>query len=92
MTKKKEELKPVEINPTDNIDTNVYTIRQLRCIQDGSEIKIKDIKRAIENQEIDELWIFSISNKLYKEIISYLKENDIKHIVYGRSRITIYYI
>ena len=91
MTKKKI-VEEIAKEPVNDINTNVYTIRQLRCIQDGSEIKIKEIKKAIENQEVDELWIFSISNKLYKEIISYLKENEIKHIVYGRSRITIYYI
>lgn len=91
MTKKKI-VEEIAKEPVNDINTNVYTIRQLRCIQDGSEIKIKEIKKAIENQEVDELWIFSISNKLYKEIISYLKENEIKHIVYGRSRITIYYV
>ena len=72
-------------------EPKTYTIRQLRCIRDGSEIKMKEIKKAIENQEIDELWIFSISNKLYKEIMTYLKENEVKHILYGRSRIVIYY-
>ena len=77
--------------PVNDINTNVYSIRQLRCIQDGSEIKLREIKKAIEHQEIDELWIFSISNKLYREITSYLKENEIKHIIYGRSRITILY-
>ena len=75
-----------------DITGNTYSIRQLRCIKDGSEIKIKEIKQFIENKEIDELWIFSISNKLYKEIIEYLKENDINHTVYGRSRIVIHYL
>ena len=75
-----------------DITGNTYNIRQLRCIKDGSEIKIKEIKQFIENKEIDELWIFSISNKLYKEIIEYLKENGINHTVYGRSRIVIRYL
>ena len=74
-----------------NVFNNVYAIRQLRCINDGVEIKIKDIKKSIQNKEIDELWIFSISNKLYREIVSYLKESEIKHYIYGRSRIVIYY-
>lgn len=74
-----------------DITTEIHTIRQIRCIVDNTEIKIKEIRKAIENQEVDELWIFSISNKLYKEITTYLKENSIKHHVYGRSRITIEY-
>lgn len=68
-----------------------YNIRQLRCIKNGLEIKFKDIKHTIDNEEVDELWIFSISNKLYKEIMTYLKDNKIKHILYGRSRIVIIY-
>ena len=90
----KNKKKQVILKPEDtpiNINVGVHTIHQLRCVIDGSEVKLKEIKKAIENKEIDELWIFGISNKLYIEILTYLKDNQVKHVVYGRSRITISY-
>lgn len=91
MKNKKEQtvLKP-EDTPV-NINVDVYSIRQLRCVVDGSEVKLKEIRKAIENEEVDELWIFGISNKLHREILAYLKDNQIKHVIYGRSRISISY-
>ena len=74
-----------------NVFNNIYSIKQLLCINDSVELKFKNIKKSIQSKEINELWIFSISNKLYKEIINYLKESEIKHYVYGRSRIVLYF-
>lgn len=74
-----------------NIYVNVYPILQLNCIVDGVELSWRDIKKALNNTEgIQEIKIFGISNKLYKEIINYLKEENIKYVVYERSRIGLY--
>lgn len=74
----------------EEIYNKVYTIRQLRCIKDGEELRIKDIKKAIEAGDFDEIYIFGISNKLYKEILSYLNENGLNYHLYGRSRIVLF--
>lgn len=74
----------------DEIYNKVYTIRQFRCIHDGEEVKMKDIKKAIQSNEFDEIYIFGISNKLYKEIMVYLNENGMNYHLYGRSRIVLF--
>lgn len=74
----------------DEIYNNVYTIKQLKCIKDGEELKIKDIKKAIKTSEFDEIYIFGISNKLYKELLSYLNEEGLNYKLYGRSRIVLF--
>lgn len=74
----------------DEIYNKVYTIRQFRCVRDGEEVKMKDIKKAIQSNEFDEIYIFGISNELYKEIMVYLNENGINYRLYGRSRIVLF--
>lgn len=74
----------------DEIYNNVYTIKQLKCIKDGEELKIKDIKKAIAVGGFDEIYIFGISNKLYKELLSYLNEEGLNYKLYGRSRIVLF--
>ena len=78
------------IDNAGDIYVNVKTIIQLKCIIDGEELSWRDIKKTLNHEEIDEINIFGISNKLYKEILSYLKEENIKHIIYERSRIVLY--
>lgn len=73
----------------EDINTGIYQIKQLRCFQDGEELKFKDIKKAIKTGDYNEIYIFSISNKLYKDIINFLTENEIKYQLYGRSRIVL---
>ena len=72
-----------------DIYTNVYTINQLNCFVDGEELSWRDVKKTLNNEKIDEIKIFGISNKLYKEILAYLKEEDIDYTLYGRSRIVL---
>ncbi len=79
-----------KIDNAGDIYVNVKTIIQLKCIIDGEELSWRDIKKTLNHEEIDEINIFGISNKLYKEILSYLKEENIKHIIYERSRIVLY--
>lgn len=79
------------MSDNNEIFNKVYQIRQLRCIRDGEEVSFRDIKNSIKNKEIDELFIFSISNRLYKQIINYLEESNIKYQIYGRSRIVLYF-
>lgn len=80
----------IDLSQKNDIYNNVYTIHQLNCIIDGEELSWREVKKALHNNEdINEIKIFSISNKLYKEIIAYLKEEDIKYTIYGRSRIVI---
>ncbi len=89
MVKKKviiETPKPVVEQPK----AQIYTIRKLNCIVDGVEQKFKKIKSILEEENIDEIQIFGISNKLYKELIEYLKQSNRKHVVYGKSRIGLY--
>lgn len=73
----------------DDIYQNVYTITQLNCFADGEELSWREVKKVLNNEHIDEIKIFGISNKLYKEIINYLNEEGIKYIIYGRSRIVL---
>lgn len=68
----------------------IYTIRKLNCIVDGVEQKFKKIKSILEEETINEIQIFGISNKLYKELTEYLKQTNRKHVIYGRSRIGLY--
>lgn len=72
-----------------DIYVNVYTISQLSCIVDGEELSWRDVKKTLNNEKINEIKIFGISNKLYKEIINYLQEEGINYTVYGRSRIVL---
>ena len=74
----------------DEIYNNVYTIKQLKCIKDGEELRIRDIKKAIQANNFDEIYIFGISNKLYKELLSYLNEEGLNYKLYGRSRIVLF--
>jgi hypothetical protein len=78
--------KPVVEQPK----AEIYTIRKLNCIVDGVEQKFKKIKSILEEESINEIQIFGISNKLYKELTEYLKQTDRKHVIYGRSRIGLY--
>jgi hypothetical protein len=78
--------KPVVEQPK----AEIYTIRKLNCIVDGVEQKFKKIKSILEEETINEIQIFGISNKLYKELTEYLKQTDRKHVIYGRSRIGLY--
>ena len=75
--------------PTSNLNIKTYTKIVLNCFVDGQELSWRDVKKTLNNEKIDEIKIFGISNKLYKEIINYLKEEEIKHTIYGRSRITL---
>lgn len=81
----------IEKNISDqtNIYNNIYTIRQLNCFNEGEELSWRDIKKVLNNEKVDEIKIFGISNKLYKEIIAYLNEEGIKYTIYGRSRIVL---
>lgn len=72
-----------------DIYTNVYTINQLNCFVDGEELSWRDVKKTLNNEKINEIKIFGISNKLYKEILTYLKEEEIDYTLYGRSRIVL---
>ena len=72
-----------------DIYVNIYTISQLPCIVDGEELSWRDVKKTLNNEKINEIKIFGISNKLYKEIINYLQEEGINYTVYGRSRIVL---
>jgi len=74
---------------TGDIYTNVYSIVQLNCFADGEELSWRDVKKTLNNEHIDEIKIFGISNKLYREIIEYLKEEEINYTLYGRSRIVL---
>lgn len=73
----------------EDIYTNVYTISQLNCFVDGEELSWREVKKALNNEKINEIKIFGISNKLYKEIINYLNEEGIKYTLYGKSRIVL---
>lgn len=65
-------------------------IVQLNCIIDGEELSWREIKKALNNDNtIQEIKTFGISNKLYREIINYLKDEGIKYIEYGKSRIVL---
>jgi len=88
MTNKNTVVTP-ETNPSKSLYTNVYTKIQLNCFVDGEELSWSDVKKTLNNEKIDEIKIFGISNKLYKEIINYLNEEGIKYITYGRSRIVL---
>jgi hypothetical protein len=72
-----------------NLNTNVYTITQLNCFVNGEELSWREVKKALNNEKFNEIKIFGISNKLYKEIINYLNEEGIKYTIYGKSRITL---
>lgn len=72
-----------------DIYVNVYTISQLSCIIDKEELSWRDVKKILNNEKINEIKIFGISNKLYKEIINYLQEEGINYTIYGRSRIVL---
>ena len=72
-----------------DIYTNVCTISQLNCFVDGEELSWRDVKKTLNNEKINEIKIFGISNKLYKEILTYLKEEEIDYTLYGRSRIVL---
>lgn len=72
------------------INTNVYSIVQLKCFAEGEELSWREIKKELNNNDnINEIAIFGISNKLYKEIINYLEEEGRKYIIYNRSRIVL---
>jgi len=73
----------------EDIYTNVYTINQLNCFVDGEELSWREVKKVLNNEKINEIKIFGISNKLYKEIINYLNEEGIKYTLYGKSRIVL---
>lgn len=89
MTNKNNTILAPESIPTSNLDVKIYTKVVLNCFVDGQELSWRDVKKTLNNEKIDEIKIFGISNKLYREIISYLKEEEIKHTIYGRSRITL---
>ena len=78
-----------DISNSTNIYTNVYNIAQLNCFVDGEELSWRDIKKNLNNETVNEIKIFVISNKLYKEILNYLNEENIKYTIYGRSRIVL---
>ena len=82
-------VQPEDSSKQNDIYTNVYSIIQLNCFVDGEELSWRDVKKTLNNEHIDEIKIFGISNKLYKEIIAYLNEEEIKHTIYGRSRIVL---
>lgn len=71
------------------METGIYKIKQLRCISNGEELSWREVKKEIQSGDYNEIYIFSISNKLYKEIISFLDEKQIKYQLYGRSRIVL---
>lgn len=80
---------PESTSQQNDIYLNVYTKVQLNCIINGEEVSWRDVKKTLNNEKIDEIKIFGISNKLYKEIVNYLNEEEIKYTIYGRSRITL---
>lgn len=80
---------PDEIGSINNIYDKLISKIILNCIIDGEEQSWRDVKKALNNEKIDEIAIFGISNKLYKEIINYLNEEAIKYTIYGRSRIVL---
>jgi len=80
---------PESTSTQNKLNQNVYTITQLNCFVDGEEVSWREVKKTLNNEHIDEIKIFGISNKLYKEIINYLNEEGIKYITYGRSRIVL---
>ena len=82
-------VQPEDSSKQNDIYTNVYSIIQLNCFVDGEELSWRDVKKTLNNEHIDEIKIFGISNKLYKEIIAYLNEEEINHTIYGRSRIVL---
>ena len=89
MTNKNDIKLAPESIPTSNLNVKTYTKIVLNCFVDGQELNWRDVKKTLNNEKIDEIKIFGVSNKLYKEIINYLKEEEIKHTIYGRSRITL---
>ena len=89
MTKRNNTVLAPESIPTSHLDVKTYTKIVLNCFVDGQELSWRDVKKTLNNEKIDEIKIFGISNKLYREIINYLKEAEIKHTIYGRSRITL---
>lgn len=89
MTKQNNTVLAPESIPTSNLNVKTYTKIVLNCFVDGQELSWRDVKKTLNNEKIDEIKIFGISNKLYREIINYLKEEEIKHTIYGRSRITL---
>lgn len=72
-----------------DLNVNVYRVTQLNCIVDGEELSWREVKKAINNEKINEIKIFGISNKLYKEIIRYLNEEDYHYTIYERARIVL---
>lgn len=80
---------PEKTSNSGDIYTNVYTVVQLNCFVDGEELSWRDVKKTLNNEKIDEIKIFGISNKLYKEILAYLKEEEINYTLYGRSRLVL---
>lgn len=80
---------PEKTSNSGDIYTNVYTVVQLNCFVDGEELSWRDVKKTLNNEKIDEIKIFGISNKLYKEILAYLKEEEIDYTLYGRSRVVL---
>jgi len=80
---------PEDSSSLTSIYTKVYPISQLKCIIDGEELSWREVKKQLNNNKYNEIKIFSISNKLYKEIINYLNEEGIKYTIYGRSRIVL---
>lgn len=82
-------ISPEDVSNSTNIYTNVYTITQLNCFVDGEELSWRDIKKTLNSEKVNEIKIFGISNKLYKEILNYLNEENIKYTIYGRSRIVL---
>lgn len=82
-------ISPEDASNSTNIYTNVYNISQLNCFVDGEELSWRDIKKTLNNEKVNEIKIFGISNKLYKEILNYLNEENIKYTIYGRSRIVL---
>lgn len=57
---------------------------------EGNELSFRDVKESIDEGIISEINIFTASNRLVKQITNYLIEQDIKHYVYGHSRIVLY--
>lgn len=58
-----------KIDNAGDIYVNVKTIIQLKCIIDGEELSWRDIKKTLNHEEIDEINIFGISNKLLAIIV-----------------------
>ena len=85
MTKQNNTVLAPESIPTSNLNVKTYTKIVLNCFVDGQELSWRDVKKTLNNEKIDEIKIFGISNKLYREIINYLKEEEIKQI--GRAHV-----